>query len=65
MKFVVLDDMKSRAAAEAEAEAAHDAQHKNIHNTYADRYHYLDQLLDKTFITDYFMDRAGSAAADK
>ena len=63
MKFVVLDDMKSRA--EAAAAAAHDAQHKNIHNTYADRYHYLDQLLDKTFITDYFMDRAGSAAADK
>jgi hypothetical protein len=61
MKFVVLDDMKSRA----EAAAAHDAQHKNIHNTYGDRYHYLDQLLDKTFITDYFMDRAGSAAADK
>ena len=56
MKFVVLDDMKSRAAADE------DDRRKNIHNTYGDRYHYLDQLLDKTFITDYFMDRAGSAA---
>ena len=26
-------------------------------------YQYLDDLLDKTFITDYFMDRSAAAAA--
>jgi hypothetical protein len=56
MKFVVLDDMKLQTVADE------DDRRKNIHNTYGDRYHYLDQLLDKTFITDYFMDRARSAA---
>jgi len=51
--------MESQVAA-----AADDDHRKNIHNTYADRYHYLDQLLDKTFITDYFMDRARSDGSD-
>lgn len=53
MKFVVLDNMESQMA------AADDDHRKNIDNTYANRYHYLDQLLDKTFITDYFMNRTG------
>jgi len=56
MKFVVLDDMKSQMVSDK------DDRRKNIHNTYTDQYHYLDQLLDKTFITDYFMDRAAGAA---
>jgi len=54
MKFVVLDDMKSQMVSDED---------DRIHNTYTDQYHYLDQLLDKTFITDYFMDRAAGAAA--
>jgi len=28
-------------------------------------YQYLDDLLDKTFITDYFMDRSAAATADR
>jgi hypothetical protein len=28
---------------------------------YSDTYQYLDDLLDKTFLTDYFLDRPASA----
>jgi hypothetical protein len=28
-----------------------------------DTYQYLDDLLDKTFLTDYFLDRSAAAAA--
>ena len=30
----------------------------------SDTYQYLDDLLDKTFLTDYFLDRSAAAAAD-
>ena len=31
--------------------------------TTTDVYQYLDDLLDKTFITDYFLDRSAAASA--
>ena len=31
--------------------------------TTTDVYQYLDDLLDKTFLTDYFLDRSSDAAA--
>lgn len=31
--------------------------------TTTDVYQYLDDLLDKTFLTDYFLDRSSAAAA--
>jgi hypothetical protein len=31
--------------------------------TTTERYQYLDDLLDKTFLTDYFLDRSSVAAA--
>ena len=33
------------------------------HAHYTDTYTYLDDLLDKTFLTDYFLDRTTPAAA--
>ena len=35
----------------------------SIHTSDSDAYRYLDELLDKTFVTDYFLDR--SASTDK
>jgi hypothetical protein len=32
-------------------------------NTYTNTYQYLDDLLDKTYITDYFMDKSGETSA--
>lgn len=53
MKFVILDDVNSYHP--------HDKKdlRESSHHKYTDRYHYLDELLDKTFITDYFFDRTG------
>jgi hypothetical protein len=31
----------------------------------SNKYQYLDELLDKTFVTDYFLDRAATASATK
>ena len=42
MKFTILDTAIT--------------QHHDIH-TYSDTYKYLDELLDHSFITDYFMNR--------
>ena len=51
MKFTVLD---ARVDADGRTDArAH----------YTDTYTYLDDLLDKTFLTDYFLDRTASASA--
>ncbi len=51
MKFTVLD---ARVDADGRTDArAH----------YTDTYTYLDDLLDKTFLTDYFLDRTASALA--
>lgn len=49
MKFTVLD---ARVDAHADADADAHA-----------HYTYLDDLLDKTFLTDYFLDRTTPAAA--
>ena len=48
MKFTILDS--------SSAQSKH---HED--KSYTDKYRYLDDLLDKTFITDYFM---AHAAAD-
>ena len=49
MKFAILD-----------ARAHGSAQHARPSS---DTYQYLDDLLDKTFLTDYFLDRSSDAAA--
>lgn len=47
MKFAVLD------------EKAHGQAHGRAH----DHYTYLDDLLDKTFLTDYFLDLTAASAS--
>jgi hypothetical protein len=47
MKFAVLDGQ------------AHGQAHGEAH----DHYTYLDDLLDKTFLTDYFLDRPTASAS--
>jgi hypothetical protein len=51
MKFKLLDN-KEVSTTERYNET--DQQHKSH---YSDSYQYLDELLDKTFILDYFMER--------
>ena len=51
MKFAVLDG-------QAHGEA-HGQSHGQSHGD--DHYTYLDDLLDKTFLTDYFLDRTTAA----
>ena len=53
MKFTVLD---TRVDARVHT-------HGHAHADYTDTYTYLDDLLDKTFLTDYFLDRTTPAAA--
>ena len=48
MKFTLLD---SRVAQSNRHE--HHARHE--HKTYTDKYQYLDDLLDKTYLVDYFL----------
>jgi hypothetical protein len=48
MKFTMLD---SRAAHSNRDE--HHSHHE--HKTYTDKYQYLDDLLDKTYLVDYFL----------
>ena len=50
MKFAILD-------ARAHGSAQH-ARHSS------DTYQYLDDLLDKTFLTDYFLDRSTATEAE-
>ena len=50
MKFKILD-VTSRAS---------ENDNNNIHRSVSETYHYLDELLDKTFVTDYFLDRSAS-----
>jgi hypothetical protein len=50
MKFMILD--KTRKADDAPARSGSGS---------GSAYQYLDDLLDKTFITDYFMDRSATA----
>lgn len=37
-----------------------DAHPHNKHDFSSSKYHYLDDLLENTFITDYFLDRSNS-----
>jgi hypothetical protein len=48
MKFRILDSHRG------DERVAHDDK------PYSDKYQYLDDLLDKTFIVDYFMDHAAT-----
>lgn len=56
MKFTLLD---SRVAQSNRHE--HHARHE--HKTYTDKYQYLDDLLDKTYLVDYFMAHDADAAS--
>jgi hypothetical protein len=59
MKFMVLDDNIRAQARAADAPRYKEAARHNTH--YSDSYQHLDELFDKTFITDYFMDRSAAA----
>ncbi len=48
MKFKILDI------------TSHVSKNDMIHRSDSDTYQYLDDLLDKTFVTDYFLDRSVS-----
>jgi len=54
MKFRLLDTTTTHHA--------HHTQHMHqlykARDTYTDTYQYLDDLLDKTYLTDYFMDKS-------
>lgn len=50
MKFKIVD-VTSRAS---------ENDTNNIHRSVSETYQYLDELLDKTFVTDYFLDRSAS-----
>jgi hypothetical protein len=39
------------------------AEDSHMKITTTERYQYLDDLLDKTFLTDYFLDRSSAATA--
>ena len=51
MKFAVLDGQ------------VHGQAHGEAHGEAHDHYTYLDDLLDKTFLTDYFLDRPTASAS--
>lgn len=53
MKFRILDSHIQHTN-RRDDRATHDDK------TYSDKYQYLDDLLDKTFIVDYFMDHAAA-----
>jgi hypothetical protein len=56
MKFEILD---SHVHAHGHAHAhAHAHGHTRGDKSSSTKYQYLDELFDRTFITDYFMDRA-------
>ena len=40
-----------------------DARKRDDHHYSSATYKYLDELLDKTFITDYFLDRTSASAS--
>lgn len=61
MKFMILDDVRAQAAAAAERYKEDDGYNRV---KYSDSYQHLDDLLDKTFITDYFMVRSASTDDD-
>lgn len=63
MKFMLLDNVRAHGAGSATATDRYKKDgHPNSH--YSDSYQYLDELLDKTFVTDYFMDRSASTDDD-
>ena len=58
MKFTILDSQVSQSN-------RHNHHIKHDDKTYTDKYMYLDDLLDKTFLIDYFLGHnAADAAAD-
>lgn len=50
MKFEILD--------------AHAHAHAHAHELSSTKYQYLDELLDRTFITEYFLDRSSKGATN-
>ncbi len=61
MKFMLLDNVRAHGAATATERYKEDRRHTSH---YSESYQYLDELLDKTFVTDYFMDRSASTDDD-
>lgn len=59
MKFMLLDNVRAQGAA---TERYKEDRRHSSH--YSDSYQHLDDLLDKTFVTDYFMDRSASTDDD-
>ena len=59
MKFMLLDNVRAQGAATERYKE--DIRHSSH---YSDSYQHLDDLLDKTFVTDYFMDRSASTDDD-
>ena len=62
MKFKLLDKVTTHHSNQAH-HTNHMHQVYKDRNTYTDTYQYLDDLLDKTYITDYFMDKSGETSA--
>ena len=54
MKFEILD---SHAHGHSRA---HGHSHAHGHESSSTKYQYLDELLDRTFITDYFLDKSST-----
>jgi hypothetical protein len=42
----------------------HTRTHAHGHESQSTKYQYLDELLDRTFITDYFLDKSPTKDAD-
>ncbi len=62
MKFKLLDKVTTHHSNQAH-HTNHMHQVYKDRNTYTNTYQYLDDLLDKTYITDYFMDKSGETSA--
>lgn len=41
-----------------------DTRERDDHDYSSTKYQYLDELLDKTFVTDYFLDRSKSGGGE-
>ena len=62
MKFEILDG-HGRAHGRAHGHG-HSRAHTHGDESSSTKYQYLDELLDRTFITDYFLDKSSSKDAD-
>lgn len=61
MKFRLLDTNTTHHA--SNTEHMHQQLYK-VRDTYTNTYQYLDDLLDKTYITDYFMNKSSDSGIE-